>query len=451
MSEVHRVVSIADHGARPDTLCTDAIQSAIDTVAGGDGGTVFIPAGRWISGTLHLRSRLTLELHPAAVLQASRDLDDFPEQPSRNFQDQKRFFIVADECEHVTISGGGTLDGSGPAFWDPPAEGRKWKRAKQPRMHPMLEFRRCRHLTLENVRIINSPGWTVHPYCCDDVTIHRVRVENDLYGPNTDGFDINGCRDVNISNCHLSCGDDAIILKATRDARSTERVTISNCVVRSNCIGIGLGQETESDIRQVAVSNCVMYECNRMFTIGIWAGGTVEDVVVSNCVGDTHCEPWLDRPIQLEVKQHVGWDVPLGRIRNVQISNFVATGVGRVLMTAQDGTMLENVVLRDVHLRFTDLEDAEQLSPSDGATGSSQYANRNLEARRQNAAMVVENAENLVIDGFNVTWPAEPKDDVPYAGMWARHIRGGLIDAPLLKPCGGERFVFEDVDVVNRS
>ncbi|MFP3937688.1 MAG: glycoside hydrolase family 28 protein [Phycisphaerae bacterium] len=447
-----QTTSIADTGAQPGRLCTEEIQKAIDLAADA-GGIAYVPPGEWISGTLRLHSGVTLHLHPAAVLKASGDIKDFPAMQRRGtaMTDQAHHFIVAEDAEDVVITGGGTLDGNGFAFWNEPEAGRKWYRAKKPRVHPMLEFRRCRRLRLENVRIANSPGWTVHPYCCDEVTLRGVTVENYLFGPNTDGFDINGCRDVFVSDCKLTCGDDPIVIKATKDARSSERILINNCVVRTQCIGVQLGQETESDIRQVTVSNCVMHDCDRMFGIGIWAGGTVEDVTVTNCTGSTPDDMPLARPIHIEVKQHVGWDVPLGKIRNVQISNFVARTKGRLILVAQDGTALENVSLRDVQLRYTGLADADKLSPPDGATGSTQYANQNLQARRQNAAVVVENAENFRLEGLHITWPDEP--ELPYAVVWARHVHGGVIDAPLASPTGGQEqaMLLDDVDVEFRG
>ncbi|MFP4356124.1 MAG: glycoside hydrolase family 28 protein [Phycisphaerae bacterium] len=444
-------LSITENGATQDSICTQAIQQTIDAVADQGGGTVLIPDGRWTSGTIHLKSGVTLLVRPNAVLVGSGDIDDYPVDETRPlFQGQRHHFLVADGAENVTITGGGVIDGNGQAFWLDPEPGRDWYRAKKPRVSPMIELRNSKRLVLDSITVRNSPGWTIHPYCCDDVTIRNVRVENHLFGPNTDGIDINGCRDVFISDCKLITGDDSIIIKATKDARSTERVMVTNCTMTTNCIGVGIGQETESDVRQVTVSNCVMHHCHRMIAFGIWAGGLVEDVTVTGCVGDTHGSYHLARPIQLEVKQHVGWDVPLGQMRNIQISNILARTNGRVLLTAQEGTLLENVVLRDINLVIDKLEDAAELNPADGATGSSQYANRNIQARNQNAAVVVENMKNFVLDGLYIQWPEDAK--IPAAALWARNVQGGLIDATLARPCGGaaEAMVLQNVDATIR-
>jgi len=443
-------VSIVEHGARPGKPCGPAIQAAIEQAANNGGGTVVVPPGRWITGTIQLKSNVTLHVATGATLQGSPNLADYPPHPSSDLHfENRRSLIYAENAENISITGGGVIDGNGRAFWRDPKPGSRWYRAKE-RPTPMIELRRCRGVRLKDVRIANSPGWTVHPYCCDEVVIDGVSVKNHLFGPNTDGFDINGCRDVQISDCRLVCGDDAIIIKATPNSRSTERVAITNCIIQTNCIGVGIGQETQSDVRQVAVSNCVFQKCHRLFAIGIWDGGVVEDVTVTGLVGDSLAYYPLARPIQLEVKQHL--DIPrtrpLGVIRNVNISNVNCRTQGRILVTAQEGGAIENVSLRDVRLAYVHLEDAAALSPADGKTGSSQYANRNLFARRQCAAVVVENAKNIACTDLSVHWPAPGapttakelppdgavaplRDDPPYRLLWARGVDGLEFTAPL--------------------
>ncbi|MGC9452125.1 MAG: glycoside hydrolase family 28 protein [Oceanipulchritudo sp.] len=429
-------------------LQTAALQAAIDA-AEETGGVVRIPPGVHRTGTLRLRSRMVLHLEPGAVLQGSGDLADYPEIGSVIHHESGRSLLVADNCEDLVITGGGTIDGNGMAFWQQP-EGSEWYIGKDgERPHPMIELRDCRNVRIDGVRIINSPGWTVHPFRCDNLTLRDVVVENHLFGPNTDGFDIDGCRDVVITGCRLHCGDDGIIIKATPKARSTERVTISDCIIKTNCIGIGIGQETECDVRQVAVSNCVLYKCHRMIGIGIWNGGTVEDVTISNITGDTLAHYSFQRPIQMEVKQsaHLPQTNPLGAIRNVTLSGFNARTQGRILITAQEGATIENISLRDIRLDIVHLED-NTLLKMDPDWGSNQLANRNLEARRQPAAIVLENLRNLDLHGLRVTWPPagapsqakggpqRPHDspDPAFSVLWARNVSGAHVHAPSTGP-----------------
>ena len=442
-----RIFSIAEFGAKADgTLCTAAINAAV-AAAAREGGTVVVPAGTWLTGTVTLRSRVTLHLEPGAVLKGSPDIADYPRHPvALTHENDHHFLILAEDCADIAITGGGVIDGNGPAFWEPPAADSPWWRAKSPRVLPMNELRRCQRVLIEGETLANSPGWTLHPYNCDQMTIRNVRVDNHPFGPNNDGFDIDGCRDLVITGCRLNCGDDGIIIKATPHARSTERVTISDCIVTSTCIGIGIGQETQSGVRQVAIGNCVIYRSHRMIGLGIWDGGVIEDVVISNIVGDTLGHYSLARPIQLEVKQHYGYPAtrPLGTIRRVSISNFVCRTQGRCLLTAQPGATIEDIVLRDVQLHVAFLEDCERLVSPDGTTGSSQFANRNPRARLANAAVVLENLSRVSLDGLVVRWPQPGapntakggpgtapdhpgRADPPYAAIWARDVRDSAI------------------------
>lgn len=413
-------LSIVTFGAKPNTLCTGSIQAAIDQAGSAGGGTVLIPPGRWISGTLVLRSGVTLLLPPGAVLQGSPYLGDYIRRDQDiSFDDQRHHLLLADRVSHIKITGGGIIDGNGMAFWDVPKAPSPWYRERDPRVHPMLELRSCQHVVFDDITIANSPGWTVHLNNCDSVIMHAVQVRNHLFGPNTDGFDINGCRDVFISNCHLVCGDDCIIIKAGKRDRASERIMINNCVTESNCIGIGLGCETASDIRQVAISNCVMTRCHRMFAIGMWDGGIVEDVTVTGCVGDTLLPVTFARPIHIDVKQHVGSDEPIGTLRNIQISNFIAKTRGRILLTCQNPKMLDNVLLRDIRLDYPEVEDPEIGCPQTPQQGSAQFSNYNQAARQQRSAFVAENIRGLRVENLAVHLPEGLA--FPFTPVWLRN------------------------------
>ncbi|MFW6061451.1 MAG: glycoside hydrolase family 28 protein, partial [Planctomycetota bacterium] len=317
---------ITDFGAVADgqTVNTQAIQRAVDAAAADGGGVVIIPAGTFVSGTIYLKSRVTLEVQPAGVLLGSGDIADYPEDYRQRKGDRHRHhFLLADDCDNITLRGGGTIDGNGPAFWKEQKGPRQWIGAKHPRVSPMFEIRNCRDVRIEDVTIRNSPGWTVHPYCCDRVWIRAIRLLNPLFGPNTDGLDINGCRDVFVSDCHIECGDDAIVLKTTEDSRSCERVAVSNCVMRTNCVALKCGTESWHDFRQIAFSNCVVYKSTRAFGLYAKDGGVMEDIAVTGIVCDTDSGMILNRPIHIDAVDRTPESIK-STIRNVQISNFVA-------------------------------------------------------------------------------------------------------------------------------
>lgn len=414
---------------------TRGIQEAIEACARDSGGRVNIPAGEWTCRTILLRSGVELHLAPGAVLRPDTDLDHYPQYARGHNKDRQPYhLIVAEDAEDIAISGRGVIDGRGMEFWDEPPEGSPYYRAKGRRISPLVDIKRCRRVTLRDIRIINSPGWTVHTFTCDHVLIDHVTIENHLYGPNTDGLDINGCRHVMVSNCRIHGCDDNIILKATRDARSCEYVTVTNCVLESTCAAIGLGAETISGIRHVAVSNCTVINSIRMIQIIMWSGGVVENVVFSNITGRALTAVGTDRAIHFDIQEHRGENPELGRMRNIQCSNIVCETRGRILLTAQDGAELEHIVLRDVRLVYPEVEDPEATIPK---SGSSQLSNFSPEARVARAAVVADNVDGLVLDNVSAQWPDDPANiAAPMHGIWARNVRNGVVNCPFLAASG---------------
>lgn len=417
---------------------TEAIQAAIDEAAARGGDTVFIPGGTWKVRTLFLKSGVMLELAAGATLEADTDLSHYPMgRVDVENGDMGCYHLVrAENAERCGIIGAGVIDGRGTAFWKPPLkEGgffRHWSNEEgiQQRISPLLEFRGCRHLTLRGITIRDSPGWTVHPFCCDHVTIDGVTIENHLFGPNTDGLDINGCRHVFVSNCRLHCGDDAIIIKASREARSSEHIVVTNCVVETNCGALALGAETHFDIRNVVFSNCTIINSHRMLAIIMWQQGTVENVSFNNITGNCMSSYGIDRPIHLDIQEHRKEDPRLGHMRNIQFSNVQCRSKGRLIMTAQDGAVIENVTVRDFHLDVPDLEDPTEACRN---PGSSQMSNGSPEARIQKSAVIADNVRHLVLENVSVQWPETPSAPVPMHGLWTRRVEDLRINSPRLK------------------
>ncbi len=414
---------------------TALLQAAIDAAAS-TAGVVTVPPGRHVIRTLFLRNGVTLELALGATLLPDTDLDAYPVLQAGHNQDRQPFhLLVADGIEDFVIRGPGTIDGCGMSFWDEPLPGSPWYRAKTRRISPLVEIRNCRNVRLENFAIRDSPGWTVHCLDCDHVRIEGLVIDNHLYGPNTDGLDINGCRHVFISNCRIHGCDDNIILKATADARSCEHIVVTNCILESTCAALGLGAETRSSIRHVAISNCTVLNSIRMIQIIMWDGGTVENVVISNVTGRAMTTIGTDRAIHLDIQQHHGENPELGTMRNVQISNVVCETRGRILLTAQDGAFLENITLRDVRLIYPEVEDPTRTV---AASTSQQLSNFSPEARLARAAVVADNVKNLVLAHVAATWPQDrSKIETPMRGLWTRNVPGAIIDCPHLAPSDG--------------
>lgn len=439
-------------------VTTPTIQNALDAAGEAGGGVVSIPPGDWEISTLFLRSGATLRLERGCTLFACTDLSRYPVMEAGHNKDRQPYHLIAAiDCEGVGIEGPGVIDGRGEAFWDPPlgdasqgAVGLFW-RHKGARISPMVEIRNCRDVRLRDFTLANSPGWTLHPYLCDRVWIENVTVANSLFGPNTDGFDLNGCRDVFVSNCDLTCGDDAIIIKATDPGHPSERIVVTNCIATTNCAAFGLGAECSGDIRDIAFSNCVSKQALRIIQLEMWSEGTIENIVFSNITGRTMADVPLDRPIYMDVQSHgraEQGDDRLGTMRNVVVSNFTCTTRGRIVLTAKDGSRIENVTLRDVHLRYTDepgggavADGIEDASESVDRSRSSQMSNDNPASRARNAAVVADNVDGLRVWNLVTTWPDSP--NVEYHGAWLRNVTGAVLDVPGLTAshAGHERVV----------
>lgn len=414
--------NLLQRGADPtgQRAVTALLQQMIDEVAAAGGGRIVIPAGIYRCGTIRMCSRLEIEMESGAVLRGSSDLADYPEQSwGHNKDRQPHHFILAEDCEEVTWRGG-IVEGSGRAFWHPEPSPSGWFREKSRRPSPMLEWRRCRRVLLEGVTLRDSPGWTCHLHDCEDVELRGVRVLNDRFGPNTDGFDINGCRDVRISDCLLDTGDDAIVLKTTPDARACARIAVSNCIIRSNCVGLKLGAaESYHPIRDVVFSNCIVHGSHRMIGLHSYNGADYENIFFQNITGDTLGTAPLARPIHLDLRSDRE-GVPAGKIRHVVIAGFSARTNGRILLTAEHPGHLSDLVLRDVILDYPKIEDPVPHLPAPGR-GSVQFSNRNLEARAVRAAIIAENITRLSLDHVRLCGPRDGTA-FPFASLWARGV-----------------------------
>jgi hypothetical protein len=453
------------------TVNTKAIQAAIDAATAAGGGTVVVPPGGYVTGTIYLKDYVTLYLEPGATLFGSQDLSDYPEMASHKRSGHlTRHLVVAKGVHDIAIRGQGTIDGQGEAFWEPQSDPHRWIRAQAQRPSPMVQIIDCYDVLIEDIRLTNPAGWTLHLQDSERATVHNITIDNDLRTPNSDGIDVTGCRDVRISDCYISTCDDGIVLKS--DSGPVERVTVTNCVIRTMCAALKLGANgTYHDIRQITFSNCSIFQSHRAVAVYAIEGGTMEDIVVSNIVFDSNVPVILPLPIHLDCRRCKD-DSKLGRIRNVSISNFIARTQGRILMTAETGSILENITLRDIQLIYPYIESPGPIA-ADARSG--QFSNRSPAARVANAALVAENVHNLSLDGLHITWPGDevpdswqigvkrengnferlhhPTYDDPrpaaFAVVWGRNLQGGRLHAPLAESSEStvERYCLVESDI----
>ena len=216
------MLDIRDFGAVGDgkTLCTAAIQRALDLCGEAGGGTVSLPAGVWLSGALSLHSHITLEVASGAVLKASQNPADYPEIEARwegRQQPSHAPFVGGSNLVDITIRGSGIIDGDGSYWWERYRE----KSLELPRPR-LISFADCRRVRIQGIELVNSPSWTVNPVRCDDLLIEGITIRNPWDSPNTDGINPDSCSNVRIANCYISVGDDCVTLSVDMD-RSAHR------------------------------------------------------------------------------------------------------------------------------------------------------------------------------------------------------------------------------------
>ncbi len=378
--------NVNDYGAKPDsqTLCTGAIRNAIDAASKQGGGTIFFPAGKYLTGAIHLKSNITLFVDAGAELHFSDNFDDYlPMVPTRyEGVDIVSFspLIYAYEAENIAITGRGILDGHGKKWWafvegyknDQPRS--KWQLMFDSLNKGMLmpddprQFTRgflrpafiqpmfCKNVLIQGVTIRNSPFWTVNPEFCDNVTIHAATVLNpSRLAPNTDGINPESCSNVRISDCFISVGDDCITIKSGKDApgrkmnRPAENYSITNCTMLSGHGGVVIGSEMSGGVKNITISNCIFDGTDRGIRLKTTRGrgSAIEDIRISNIL----MKNIRDQAIVMDMEYSKSAPEPVSertpRIRNIHINGITAYGNEACFLNGLEEMPVENITITD--------------------------------------------------------------------------------------------------------
>ncbi len=427
--------NVLDYGAVNDgsQKITEAVKKAIAVAAEAGGGTVYFPAGEYLTGPIHLKSNITLFIEAGALLKFSDDFDDYlPMVPSRwEGNDVVNFspLIYAYEAENIAIRGRGTIDGQGKKWWNYFFQQRKegatrsqWQEEfarqnkdiilpDQPGMielgflrPPFIQPMYCKNVLIEGITIQNSPFWTVNPEFCENVTVTGVTINNPD-SPNTDGINPESCKYVHISNCHISVGDDCITIKSGRDGAGrkkgvpAENYTITNCTMLSGHGGVVIGSEMSGGVKKITISNCIFDGTDRGIRIKSMRGrgGTVEEIRVDNIIMKNIKEQvfMLNMEYQETPSETVSERTP--QFKNIHFSNVTAEAGEAGFLLGLEEMPIDGVTFNDINITankgFT-IKNANNLEFHQVQVNT-----------RKGPALQAENVSHLEIDGVKTLEP----------------------------------------------
>ncbi|MBQ9338165.1 MAG: hypothetical protein IJS14_12810 [Lentisphaeria bacterium] len=351
------------------TLNTAAIQAAVDACAAAGGGTVSVPAGVYLTGTIFLKSNMTFRLESGAVLLGSPKITDYctDEAYAQNRSCPAEgwcgaHLLVAAEQENVTLTGEGIIDGSCEAYFCGPESGvwgggLGWARGGFRRTDPdkakfrpgqMVVFVQCRNIRVSDLTLRNSPCWTCYFHGCRQVLVRGLTIDNPVDGQNTDGIDIDCCSQVTVSDCIIRTGDDGITLRASGQRLKDhpelcEDVAITNCVLDTSVCGfrIGVGNGL---IRNVSISNIVIryagvgFLLQSVFGSKPRPGATMENIAVTGVRG---------RGVGHPVKISSGGTLAGEKIRHIDFSDFHTECCGDISIVGNGETLPDDISFRN--------------------------------------------------------------------------------------------------------
>jgi hypothetical protein len=342
------VFNVLSYGAAGDgsTLDTDAINKSIAACADAGGGQVLFPPGRYLSGTLHLRSHVMLYLAAGATLVGTTNLAQYQRPSIPSFMPEAKWgkwhraLIVGENVEDVTIAGQGTINGN--KVFDPTGE-------EHMRGPHAIVFVSCRRFNLRDVSIVDAANYAIFFQASDNVDIRNVNITGGWDGVHFRGAPDRWCHNVKITGCRLFTGDDSVA------GRYWDNVVISDCIVNSSCNGIRLiGPAT-----RLLVNGCLFYgpgeqphrtggRTNMLSGIilqpGAWdkTEGLLDNVLLSN---NTMRD--VASPVTI-------WTKPGNPIGRVTVAGLTATGVYRAAISVESWAEapITNVVLRNANIEF---------------------------------------------------------------------------------------------------
>ncbi len=458
-------VNIRDMGASgiKSEDATTILQAAIDRCNSAGGGSVFIPPGEYTATTIELKSNVTLYLAAGAILYASNDSSSYQKRVRVSGKVKLPALIFARGANNIAIKGSGVIMGQ-PQFYMIPLESydfiqEEYDIARAAGLTPVHWLRKeplvllvflteCEDVTIEDVALIDSPFWALHAHWCHRLKIRGLFIQSELdKAANSDGIDIDGCRDVTISDCIVQTADDAVCLKSTindRGFRDCENVVVSNCVLTSTSCALKIGTESYGNFTHILFNNCVIRNSNRGLGIFIRDGGKASHIIFSNITMECHRKPtqwWGSADALRFVVLKRRSDSKVGAIEDVLVKDLIAETQGTSRIEGLPGyRTIKNITLAGIRLfmrpesqpdkRCTQaltIRDADHVEIRNVAI---QWDQERPEPKWESALCCVE-VRSLLLDNFRAS-SGNPQKGLPVLAM--KNVQLGVIQNCMAEP-----------------
>ncbi|MBM3858893.1 MAG: glycoside hydrolase family 28 protein [Verrucomicrobia bacterium] len=405
-------------GAKGDreTLDQPAIQAALDACAKAGGGTVKLPPGDYLSGTLRFASGVTLELARGATLWASTNRAHYIGTGKTSGH-----LLVASNVSQIAVVGQGTINGQGAADY-----GDRWGVPKKPEFRVgILLFTACTNITVRNVTVRNSDAWTLHFKRCEHITVDGVTIRNNYRRLNSDGIDPNSCRHVRITRCHIIAGDDCIVLKST-EPHPCEDVVVSDCQLESAASALKLGTESHGDFRNIRFERCVIRNSPTGIGLYLKDGAAMENIAFTDIeLTSSTATNRVITPIFMDIeKRHP--HSKIGTMRNITFENISMHSGSSVLIQGMPESPIENLTLRNLKLQVTRPDDFAKRKKPVGGRRTTREERDALYAQLP-TYFALAHIRNLTLEDVTVNIAPEAFARFERSAVSGRDIVGGTI------------------------
>ena len=423
-----QVFDVAKYGAVGDgnTLDSPAIQRAIDAAAAHGGKAQVLVRGgkKYVIGTLELRSGIDFHLADDAQLLASTRREDYRGGLAGStggdaMATASGGLIVADGAVGLTISGTGSVQGRAREFMQRYDDAGEWwiPKAFRPKMFLLTG---CRDLEVRDIMFAEAPNWGLHMLGCDGVLVDHVKIRNLLDVPNCDGIDPDHSRNVEIKNCDIVSGDDAIVVKTSRQKKDygpASHIRVHDCVIETQDAGVKIGTETTSEIFDVRFERCTVKTSSRGLCIQLRDEADVHDVVFRDItfVSRFYSDPWWGRGEGISFTAVPRTETTkLGRLYGVRVENVTGTAENSVRVSGSQMSRVKDVVLERVDVTFGRTTKYKGGVFDNRPTFLDVGAGRGI-VPHDTPGFSLEHADDVTLRDCRVTWDGARKDEFSHA------------------------------------